>query len=548
MDTLRIAKFYASRSWQIFPCKPHDKTPLVKWADVATTDVNMIIGWWEVHPDANIGLACGARSGIVVLDVDPAHGGNDSLRALVSIHGELPVTPIAKTGGGGRHYLFAHPGIEIRNSAGLLGVGLDIRGDGGYIVAPGSVHPNGNMYTWEPDYLPSKTPLAAMPEWMIALLHTKQTEKTQHISPSGEDSVYIQGGRNQALTSLAGTMRRRGMGEASILAGLLVENAARCFPPLDDAEVAQISKSVIRYNPSAPPVQNFIAVREPVSATDGLLDLSISLDNPVRFLQTGIVGLDKRLGGLPLQNLIVVAARPSIGKTTLCWQIARNVAVMGGRVLFLSLEMTMLSLWRKAAFGLAEINYSDYQNGLVSDAVKTRLQTEIIPELIDRYHYNLLGYDEQIDTAGVLRLAKAHSPSLVVIDHLSYLADYRGKDNDVSHLGTLTRNLKNIAKETNSAVVVIHHLNRAIDGREKREPQMSDLRDSGRIEANADVILMPFRQDYYDIQEQAKRYSETRIRCVKNREGERGFDVGVYYDMLHQWFYAKSELPGGAVL
>jgi len=121
MDTLLFAKAYSKQGWQSFPCRPHDKTPLVKWADVATTEENMLVGWWDNFPDANIGIACGKRSGIVVLDVDAGHGGYDSLTKLIDQYGPLPETPVSKTGSGGEHVFFKHPGIEIRNSASKLG-------------------------------------------------------------------------------------------------------------------------------------------------------------------------------------------------------------------------------------------------------------------------------------------------------------------------------------------------------------------------------------------------------------------------------------------
>jgi KaiC/GvpD/RAD55 family RecA-like ATPase len=544
MDTLKLAKACAQKGWQIFPVKSHDKTPLVKWADVATTDEMTITGWWDTQPGANIGIACGARSGIVVLDVDPAHGGNESLAVLLAEFGELPITPLSHTGGGGRHYIFAHPGFEIRNSAGLLGPGLDIRGDGGYIVAPGSIHPNGNAYKWDTEYLPSKTPLAPMPEWMITKLRNAKPQH-EHVSPEGDNPVFIQGGRNQALTSLAGTMRRRGMGEASILAALLAENAAKCFPPLPEDEVRIIAKSVTRYDPSAVPAVT-APVNAPIAATDALLDLSISLDNPISFLQTGISAIDKRLGGLPKKDLIIVAARPSVGKTTLCWQIARNIAADGKKVLFLSLEMSMLQLWRKAAFGIAEIDYASFQNGKVSEAVKENLQQVIIPQLIDRYHYNLFGYDERINLSGIATLIAEHKPELVVIDHLAYVAERH--ENEVIRLGMITRGLKEIAKKNDCAIIGIHHLSRGIEGREKQEPRMSDLRASGNIEQDADVILMPFRNEAVNDGENKRRYSPTKIRCVKNREGEANFDVLLHYDTLQQWFYCKNELQGGIAL
>jgi hypothetical protein len=102
-------------------------------------------------PDTGIAVRTGAESGLVVLDVDPQHGGDDTLAELLAAHGVLPITVECFTGGGGRHIYFRHPGGEVRNSAGKVGPGLDIRGDGGYVVAPPSPHPSGRRYEWSVD-------------------------------------------------------------------------------------------------------------------------------------------------------------------------------------------------------------------------------------------------------------------------------------------------------------------------------------------------------------------------------------------------------------
>src|SRR3972149_3715831 len=151
VSLLEVALYYASIGWQVFPLQPRSKEPFSKeilnlhgdgGLKVATSDREVIGDWWARWPSANIGIACGVKSGLIVLDVDSAHGGNESILALIAEHGHFPNTPETMTGGGGRHICFSYPGVEIHNSAGKLGPGLDIRGDGGYIVAPTSIHPN----------------------------------------------------------------------------------------------------------------------------------------------------------------------------------------------------------------------------------------------------------------------------------------------------------------------------------------------------------------------------------------------------------------------
>lgn len=111
--------------------------------------------FWTAAPSANIGAATG--NGIVAIDIDPRHGGEQSLAELQRKHGELPATLTTRTGGGGRHLLFRSD-AKLANSAAALGPGLDVRGDGGYVVAPPSLHISGVRYEWliqtEPSQLP----------------------------------------------------------------------------------------------------------------------------------------------------------------------------------------------------------------------------------------------------------------------------------------------------------------------------------------------------------------------------------------------------------
>ena len=141
---------YAAQGLSVFPCKPRGKTPLTKHGlKDATCDLDQIKAWWDRWPEANVAIATGAISGTIVLDVDPRHGGDDSLATLEASFGKLPETPTVLTGGGGLHIYFRHPGIEIPNSAGRVGPGIDVRGDGGYVIAPPSIHASGNEYLWK---------------------------------------------------------------------------------------------------------------------------------------------------------------------------------------------------------------------------------------------------------------------------------------------------------------------------------------------------------------------------------------------------------------
>ncbi|WP_299791688.1 bifunctional DNA primase/polymerase [uncultured Marivita sp.] len=158
---------YASRGWHVFPMhgvsngqctcgKPNCHSPakhpiFAGWQEIATSDPAAITHWWHQRPWANIGIATGSRSGIVVLDVDisPTKNGLASLEAIEHKHGKLPTTMTVRTGSGGYHFYFAASSTPLKNSVGHLGEGLDIRAEGGLVVAPPSLHITGNRYSVE---------------------------------------------------------------------------------------------------------------------------------------------------------------------------------------------------------------------------------------------------------------------------------------------------------------------------------------------------------------------------------------------------------------
>lgn len=161
-------------------CQSPGKQPKVKWKKSATNNLEQIDRWFTAAnrgtapgwPDANIGIATGSRSGFWVLDID-GHEGEASLQQLLDKHGGLPLTVEVITQSGGRHLWFAYPdGQELRNSASSLGLKLDTRGDGGYVVAPPSRGVTGNHYRFVEGRSPNEIPIAPAPEWLEELAFT----------------------------------------------------------------------------------------------------------------------------------------------------------------------------------------------------------------------------------------------------------------------------------------------------------------------------------------------------------------------------------------
>jgi hypothetical protein len=216
----------------------------------ASSDRKTVERWFSAS-DRNIGIATGRQSGLVVLDVDPRHGGDESLAALEAQYGSLPSTWRFLTGGGGEHIFFRHPGVAIGNSAGVIGPGLDLRGDGGYIVAPPSVHISGKRYSVSVDHSPDEVELAPMPDWLLALCRKATTAVA--IRPGAKPASPFrllgsgigEGMRNITLTQMAGTFVSRRMRPADVLDLISFINRHACAPPLDDGELLRIVASIV---------------------------------------------------------------------------------------------------------------------------------------------------------------------------------------------------------------------------------------------------------------------------------------------------------------
>ena len=205
-EVLTYALRYAQNAgWKLHPCKP-DKTPMLKdWPKQATNDPEQIKFWWSKWPEALIGCVTGPDSGIWVLDADMPDGPGEVEKM------NLPATLTQQTGSGGFQYFFSWNGHNIRNSSRKLGPGIDVRGHGGYVILPPSIHPCGNSYQW----LNKSKPVYA-PEWLAekAAKPEKQPERTYQgpnskygLSALSHEMINLsfqsQGSRNETLNQCA---------------------------------------------------------------------------------------------------------------------------------------------------------------------------------------------------------------------------------------------------------------------------------------------------------------------------------------------------------
>jgi hypothetical protein len=241
------ARRYLARGWSVLPLRPRDKRPLIPWEYLQheRPSEGDIADWFRRWPDANIGIVTGEISNLIVLDVDPKHGGDATLERLERRFGALSSTVEAVTGGGGRHLYFAHPGGLTRNRAGLA-QGIDLRGDGGYIVAPPSTHPSGCPYVWTSGHAPDEITLAPLPGWIITPIRGPRIGRSLAEWRRLVREGVVEGQRNSTIASLTGHLLWHGVDPDVALELLLAWNRIRCRPPLDDAEVAQVVASIVR--------------------------------------------------------------------------------------------------------------------------------------------------------------------------------------------------------------------------------------------------------------------------------------------------------------
>lgn len=252
-DMVKVALLYIAQGFKVFPVKP-DKKPLTQHGFKDATQTEAVVReYWTRWPDAGIALV---TNGLIVLDFDAKNSGLESKTAMEKKYGSLPSTRTHRTGGGGEHWIYRNPnGADLRNTVALAEYrGVDLRANGGYIVAPPSLHQSGRRYEVLDD-----SEIAPAPIWLLDLVTKKRTRSQQTATDS---QPIVEGQRNSALTSLAGTMRRRGMAQESIETALQDVNKRQCSPPLPDEEVTRIAQSVTRYEPELSPGQ-------PESATVG---------------------------------------------------------------------------------------------------------------------------------------------------------------------------------------------------------------------------------------------------------------------------------------
>ena len=308
---------YAGQGWKVFPLLPKDKKPATPQGfKNASNDPEQVEAWWDKNPNYNIGIATGRESGLLVidLDVDEDKGlnGYDTLREWQREHKELPETWQSITGRGGYHLFYRDNGLN--QSRVNLYEGVDIRGNGGYIVAPPSIHPNGKRYEWEIG--PGDGEVAAINNIVMEFLKGNEPEHQENFSTPNTIPV---GERNSTLYKLACSMRARGDAEEAIRAAVKATNDVRCIPPLDDKEVDMIINSAMKQKSGTAPYKSTCDNRgaRPIKIYNFHLDKAsdVVIKTPEWLIP----------GYIPKYGITTIAGEGGVGKTSLWCSIAASV-------------------------------------------------------------------------------------------------------------------------------------------------------------------------------------------------------------------------------
>jgi Bifunctional DNA primase/polymerase, N-terminal/Primase C terminal 1 (PriCT-1) len=240
---IRTALALTQKGLAVFPCRQRSKLPATEHGfQDATTDPAAIEAWWRTDPNYNVAIATGKVSRVFVIDVDGPDA-EAELRRLEDQHGALPSTVEVITARG-RHVYFSMPDLDLRNSAGKIAPGVDVRATGGYVLTPPSIHPTGRRYCWSVD---TATVFASAPAWLLARIVTLAARGNGAMRPASWRELIkgvSEGKRDTSATKLAGYLLRRHVDVLVTLELLHMWNETRCTPPLPAADIEKVVNSI----------------------------------------------------------------------------------------------------------------------------------------------------------------------------------------------------------------------------------------------------------------------------------------------------------------
>ena len=300
--------------------------------------------------------------------------------------------------------------------------------------------------------------------------------------------------------------------------------AQECYdiPPDIDEAINRAGQAI--YKVAARRIHSdFRPIRELLAESMEHLEMLSSRDGDITGVSTGFRDIDARLSGLQKQNLIIVAARPAMGKTSLVMNIAHNAALKSNvPVVIFSLEMSQNEIVQRLISSEAHVDSSRLRTGHLSEADWTRVSNAVgkldtAPLYID----DSASISMMEIRAKCQRLKQQQDLGLVVVDYIQLMQSTRRTENRVQEVSEISRGLKILAKEMDVPVVAVSQLSRQPEqGGGERRPQLSHLRESGALEQDADVVMFVYRDEYYNKESEAK--GEAEIIVAKHRNGPVG--------------------------
>jgi replicative DNA helicase len=328
------------------------------------------------------------------------------------------------------------------------------------------------------------------------------------------------------VRAYAGIVRERSLLRQLIQAGTEIATAAlsnegeTARELVDKAEqkVFQIAEAGFRGRDGA------VAVRNLLPAVIDQIDEAHSNPDKLRGLSTGFADFDKYTGGLRPGDLVIVAGRPSMGKTTLAVNMAEYAAInpnMRAAVAIFSMEMPSEQLVTRMLSSIGSVNLGSLRSGRITDEDWVRV-TGATSQLSDARIFidETPALSPMELRARARRIKREHGLDLIVVDYLQLMQVPGNKENRATEISEISRGLKVLAKELQCPVIALSQLNRSVEQREHKKPVMSDLRESGAIEQDADMILLIYREEVYDKNTNKKGIAE--IDLAKHRNGEIG--------------------------
>ena len=476
-----LALDYAAQGWPVFPCNPATKQPYTPngFKD-ASVDPARIRTWWTEHPAAMIGVPTGTKSNVWVLDIDnkPGKDGIGALASLQATHGTLPETVTCRTPSGGSHFYFKCGGVEIRNR-GDVEPGIDVRGEGGYVIAPGSVRADGCIYEWtdQPD------DLADAPPWLLERVVKRATAKVSSPARASDpSSAYVDAAVSDELKKLVGTSagRNNQLNDSAFAIGTFVgadamsrsQAETRLFGAAlangyTDQDGASATRATIKSGLDAgilkprdlpvPKVQRSLLM--PTAANDNAAGSTFPPGSSLPFKLEMYGDIDPNIRKVWIVDEFLGEGEfsawygpPGVGKSVLVGDLACHVAagwdwfghkVHGGPVLYIAAERAMVVKRRFAAFrqeheGAAD----DLPIGIVSGYIDLCSDTDharALIEMIREFEANVRA-----------------PPVLVVVDTIARtLAG--GDENGAKEMGSFIGSTGLIQSATNAHILAIHH-------------------------------------------------------------------------------------------